>query len=242
MISKIKANVRELGWINAFLYGLDRGFRRFAPALSIYRYYFVAQPVPDAALLAPGRGATIAVRQLVEHDPALQALPVEERVVAARYRHDAICFGAFRGETVIGCLWLCFDRYVEDEVASVFMPRPSDRAAWDFDLWIDPKYRIGFAFARLWDSAYAYLRERGYRWTVSRISAFNAVSLNSHAKLGAVRVGSLFVLRAGRAQFSLSSVRPFVSVCVRMRNMPEYRIVVPGDEPGPEHAVLTNPR
>lgn len=229
MISKIKANVRELGWINAFLYGLDRGLRRLAPALSIYRYYFVAQPIPEAALLPPGRGATIMVRQLAEDDPALRSLPVEERIVAARFRHDAVCFGAFRGETVIGCLWLCFDRYVEDEVASIFRPWPGDRACWDFDLYIDPKHRVGFAFARLWDTAYAYLRERGYRWTVSRISAFNAVSLNSHAKLGAVRVGSLLVLRAGGVQVSLSSLRPFIKIGMRKWAMPEYRIVVPGE-------------
>lgn len=242
MISKIKANVRELGWINAFLYGLERGFRRFAPALGVYRYYFVAQPVPGGALLAPGRGATITVRQLAEHDPALRSLPVDERVVAARFRHNSICFGAFRGEAAIGCLWLCFGGYVEDEVASVFRPWPGDRAAWDFDLYIDPKYRVGFAFARLWDAAYAYLRERGYRWTVSRISAFNAVSLNSHAKLGAVRVGSLLVLRAGGVQVSFSSLRPYVNVGMGAKTMPEYRIAVPDDAPRSEHAVLTNPR
>jgi hypothetical protein len=133
---------------------------------------------------------------------------------------------------MIGCLWMCFDGYFEEEVGSRFVPWPTGRAAWDFDLYIEPVHRIGFTFARLWDSAYECLRQRGYQWTVSRISAFNAVSLKSHARLGAVRCGSLAVFRCGPLRLSIATMAPYVHLGYGSRRSPEYKIAVPATAAG----------
>jgi hypothetical protein len=56
---------------------------------------------------------------------------------------------------------------------------PSGKAVWDFDVYVVPAYRLGYTFLKLWDTANAHLRSLGVRWTLSRISAFNAGSLSS---------------------------------------------------------------
>ena len=229
MAAKIRKAIEELGLLSGVLYLLDRILQKLGGFAVIRRYVLVAQPVPERPLLGPRRGRSIEVRMVEPGDPALAAMPLSQAVLDYRYGQGALCFGAFQDGRMIGCQWLCLGPYNEDEVRSRFVPRPAGRAAWDFDIYVLPELRQGLAFMRLWDTANAYLRERDVVWSLSRISAFNALSLASHKRLGARRIGTATYLRAGRWQLMISSLRPRLHLSGGPQGVPELPLQVPGD-------------
>src|SRR5690606_27821891 len=90
-----------------------------------------------------------------------------------------------------------------------FRLEPAELAAWDFDIYVAPEHRMGRTFARLWEGANSYLRARGVEWSMSRISAYNAGSFKSHARLGARVVGRASFLFLGPLQLAWMSVPPY---------------------------------
>ncbi|MFV8835537.1 N-acetyltransferase [Aquisalimonas sp. APHAB1-3] len=212
---------RALFFVSRVLRRLTRG------RVQLYRYYLVAQPVPEDAMLPPGRGRTIEVRRIREGDPVLERFPRPAKVLAARFAQGALCYTAFRSDEVSGFLWFTPGDYEEDEVRCLFRPQPSGACAWDFDVYVAARDRIGPTFARLWDTAYADMRARGIAWTLSRISAFNQGSLASHSRLGARFLESLTFVVAGPAQVMFRGRFPFVYMSVTTARRPVVSVAVP---------------
>ncbi len=191
---------------------------------SIYKYYFVQQKVRNEPVLAPHRGRKIEVVELKAGDSRLMQLPRPASVIAARFRQGGRCLAGFVGDVFVGCLWFNFGPYREDEVRSVFVPEPVGLSCWDYDVYIEPRYRLGFAFLRLWDEANRVLVSQGVRWSISRISAFNPDSIKSHESMGAGRLGSAVYLCVGGAQLMLSTFAPFVHLSFNGGREPVLRI------------------
>jgi len=99
-------------------------------------------------------------------------------------------------------------------------------------VYVDPAFRMGRLFARLWDTANRYLRERGVDWSLSRISAFNPESLQAHARLGLRRLGSATFVCAGRVQLAVLTMPPFVHLSLSPASRPTVRLRAP-DATGP---------
>lgn len=229
LVRKFRGLVSEFGFWNAVLYTSGLALRVICPRVNIYRYYIVAQPVPDKDLLPARRGKSIEVRELKSGDPAFAALPLDEDVLEFRFAQNVICLGAFQDEKVIGCLWMCFDAYEEDEVRCVFRLDPASSTSWDFDVYLHPDARLGFAFLRLWDAANALLRDRGISWSLSRISGFNPGSMASHSRMGATRVGGLIALKGPNRQLVFSRYAPRISFRRHDRALPQYAVSPPPD-------------
>lgn len=174
-------------------------------------YRFVAQPVPQKLEAMPAQHAAVELRYLSAGDPLVTQFPRPAAVIARRFRDGAHCLAAIKGQRLIGFLWFKEGEYLEDEVRCRYRFDPTV-AVWDFDVYIDPDYRVGRLFARLWDFANRELSARGYRWTLSRISAFNTASLAAHARLGARPLGSALFIVAGRVQVSFATRPPYVHV------------------------------
>lgn len=225
-LAKLFALSAELGWPNAILYVIGLVFARLNLGIRVVRYYIVAQPVSGQPILPPRRGRSIVVKQVFEGDPAFDQLPLTLDVIQYRFAQQAICFVAFKDDLVVGCLWLCLDGYDEDEIRCRFVPVPENRTAWDFDVYVHPEQRTGIAFARLWDEANAFLREKGVGWSVSRISAFNVRSLDSHRSLGAFPYASVTAICARRWQICFASVTPRVHFSRGVGSKPVYRLAV----------------
>lgn len=225
LIDRIARNVRELGWKDAFFYMLCRILAVFRWRL--FRYALVAQPVPEKPLLDPRRGASLTVREVAADDPAMKAMPLSPEVVAYRRQQGAHCLGLFHGEQMIGCLWFCLGPYDEDEVRCRFTPSPPERTAWDFDVYLHPKYRGGFGFLRLWDAGNAFLRERGRQWSCSRISAFNRSSILAHERMGARRLATATFLLFGTFQIMFASLSPYVRFSFRSGDLPTLILQTP---------------
>lgn len=227
MIGKFVNLYGELGPLDAVLWGINRLLENIRIPGRIVRYYFVAQPVAKQAFLPARRGRSIEVRMVPPGDPALCRLPLTDAVLKYRFDQNAVCFGAFQDEAVVGCLWLCLGSYDEDEVRCTFLLEPAGKTAWDFDVYVVPEARGGFTFLRMWDTANAYLRELGVDWSLSRISAFNPASLGSHRNLGARRIASALFLRVGNLQLMVSRSRPCLHLSVSADSVPALTLAAP---------------
>ncbi|MGD1876714.1 MAG: GNAT family N-acetyltransferase [Kiloniellaceae bacterium] len=224
LLGKLKRLAGELGPVGVLAYGLHLLGGRSGGLLGLSRYLFVAQPVAGQPLLPARRGRSIAVRRLDPQAPELLALPLDRAVLAYRAGQGAVCFGAFKEDRIIGCLWLCLGAYEEDEVRCRYRPLPAGRASWDFDVYLLPEQRSGLGFARLWDEANAFLRAQGVTYSWSRISAFNTESLAAHSRLGARVMGQATFLWLGPCQIMLGSVPPYRHLSFRRKAGPTLEL------------------
>lgn len=206
-------------------------FRLTSGRCRLVRYFVVAQPVPANGLAQLRLGKSLAVRRLSDGDPALNMLPREQPVYRQRFEQGAICYGAFRGEELIGFIWFVLGPYEEDEVLCRFEPCPPGKVAWDFDVYVRPEYRLSRAFVALWDAALKHMADDGVEWTASRISAFNPMSVLAHRRLGARVLGRITFFRCGPLQVMLSSLPPFFWTSWGDRHRPEIPVRVGRTQP-----------
>lgn len=209
VLNKLKSLWHELGPADAPLYLLHVLLSRPTGGRArIERFIFVAQPVAETSLMPPGKTSSSVVRQVLPGDPLLGQAARPDAVIADRYAQGATCLALAKDDVLQAFIWLIEKHYDEDVARARFVLPASGVAAWDFDVYVAPRYRFGYTFVKLWDAANAYLRARGTRWSLSRISAFNAGSLASHAKLGAQPIGRATFVIAGPLQIMWSSFAP----------------------------------
>lgn len=209
MTSRLQRTVAELGWLNAGLYLLDLSLRRLTrDHWRVHKYQFVAQTLAGPSLAA-GRGADIDVRLLDSAAALPSGYPRPAAVIACRYAQGARSLAAFRSGELVGFLWFLSGAYQEDEVRARFR-LASAQAVWDFDVYVRPQDRLGWAFRRLWDEARVLLAARGITWSCSRISAFNPGSLRTHARIGTAPLGSAVFLCCGGWQWMAATLAPYL--------------------------------
>jgi hypothetical protein len=100
-----------------------------------------------------------------------------------------------------------------------FEPQPHGKAAFDFDIYLFPEYRLGLGFFALWEHANKYMRERGIKSTCSRVSRYNTQSRKSHSHLDCKQVGVAIFLTGPKRQIMLASIAPYI----HFSNTPEKR-------------------
>lgn len=196
--------------------------------VQVRRYYVTAQPLRAAAGRA--RGASISVREALAGDAIVGALPRPAAEIAARFAAGSHCLVAESDGRLIGFLWLHFGDYLDPEDGVLFSPAPAAETVWDFDLWVAPEHRAGFAFHRLWEFASTWLAARGVRWSVSRVWASNDASIRAHRRLGAYAVASAVHLACGGLSMTLTARAPFVQL-VTTASRPRIRIEVANADP-----------
>lgn len=245
MITGLRHTLAQLGWLNAILYWLGRALARASGGRwTLHRYRFVAQYVANAppgrgAGGGAGRGADIAIRPYFPDEPLPIGYPRPEPVVRARFAQGARSLSAWRNGRLAGFLWLVPRAYQEDEVRAGYR-LVSPHSVWDFDVWVHPDERLGWVFPRLWEAARAQLRERGIRWTCSRISAFNPASLRAHARIGIVPLGEALFVRCGEWQWMFATLAPYFHLSRDPASFPQLMFdtgalaeVIPQEQPCP---------
>lgn len=213
-----------MGSVAAICYGINRVLTRFRIPACIYIYELLAQPVADKPIVPSRLGRSFVVRQINAGDPVLTKIPVPPQVIHERFGQSAVCLGMFKNDELAAYLWLCLGPYNEDEVRCTFEPQPGGESAWDFDVYVFPEHRMGIAFARLWDVANEYLRDRQIAYTFSRVSAFNTISAKSHRRLDARKIGRAVFLVTGFVQLMLCSRHPYVHLSLRSASKPTIRV------------------
>jgi len=213
LAARIRATVSSLGTLDAALYGVDRVLRPMTGGwCRLTSYLLVAQPVPPPPHRHIPPNSAFTFRKIDTDEIRSLRFPRPQEAIERRLDQDCMCFAAFREDELIAFVWLITSDYLEDEVRCRFRPVPIERCAWDFDVYVDPGYRLGRTFARLWQTAHTWLHEQGIQWTMSRISSFNTNSIASHRRLGAQFVGRALFLQAGKVQIACSSLGPLFHV------------------------------
>lgn len=211
-----------MGWINAALYLMNRATSTFTDKFHFNKYYFVMQLLSDQPTLPKGKGLQISVVEL-SADTYPHPCPRPQAVIDERYGQGATCLAAYKGEEFAGCLWYCKNQFKEDEVRCLYQFTPS-QAVWDFDVYVEPKYRLSPVFLKLWDTASAKLTQEGYDRSLSRISAFNPMSLSSHKRMGAKILGWAVFIRILAAQITLASVSPYLHISFSGTSFPVFKL------------------
>jgi len=217
--------LQQWGWFNLGLFVLNRIVVTLSRgSWRLYRYHLIAQPVASTALLPSGRGKKIEIRLIDEQDEVIAHFPRPAEAIKERFRQGAKCLVAFKEGQFAGFLWLLLGSYQEDEVRARYTPLPRKRAAWDFDVYVEPDSRLGFTFLRLWDEANKFLTCHGISWSCSRISAFNTGSLSAHARFGTLSLGSAIFFYAARWPITLASISPYLHLSSHPGSFPEFRL------------------
>lgn len=227
-LKRLAAGVSSLGWINGLLYLAGRALQRASGGRAcLIRYILVAQPVPPGGTAQCRASAHHPIRAVGPDDPLVRQFPRPSKVIERRFRIGAQCFAAQADHRFTGFLWLARGYYDEDEVRCRYELTRPDLAAWDFDVYVAPDFRLGRTFARLWGAANAHLAEQGVQWSFSRISAFNPGSFASHVRLGIRPLYSATFLRLGRAQIAFIGAAPYLHVSMSPSSRPILRLAPP---------------
>jgi hypothetical protein len=239
---RIVENIRQLGWTNGLLYLAARALEQLSAGhVRIIRYYLVAQPIPALAEPTCRPSSRTPITFVEATDPLTQAFPRPPHVIARRFRDGNHCLVARSGDRFTGFLWLARDGYDEDEVRCRYeLVRPAE-CVWDYDVYVEPDFRIGRTFARLWDTANRHLADTGVRWSFSRISAFNLASLQAHCRLGLQRLFSATFICLGNVQLALIGAAPYIHLSLSSQSRPALQLRPPRIPEKPQ-VTLANPR
>jgi hypothetical protein len=169
---------------------------------AIAPYLLVAQPVGNPALAEVRADAQTVVQRVGPGHPLLAAFPRPAEVIAQRFADGAECWAATVKGEFAGHIWIARGCYVEDEVRCVYRIAEPAIGVWDYDVYVEPRYRLGRTMGRLWKAVDQELAAQGVRWTFSRINRFNSASIKAHHRLGAKAVGQLVFGIAGTFQFA----------------------------------------
>jgi hypothetical protein len=211
LLARGQALFREHGRLGGWLYLLHRALQALSGGRAgVVAYVLVGQPIGSGALAGVKPHPDTVVRPVLPGDPVIAAFPRPPEVIAARFAQGADCHVAEHKGRFAGHIWLAHGRYTEDEVRCEYHWADQPPCVWDYDVYVEPEYRLGRAMGRLWRGVDDALSARGVAWTLSRISRFNAASLNAHARLGARRCGWITVLVLGRWQLALMPHKPWV--------------------------------
>lgn len=223
--SSVVSALRSLGVINGLTYLAGRLLQKFSGGrCRIIRYYLVAQPIPDnpQPLCKPSESDLVSTVSV--SDAVVGSFPRPAEVIASRFARQHTCLVATSKGRFSGFLWYALEHYEEDEVCCLFDLDPKANGVWDYDVHVEPQFRLGRTFARLWDEANRRLSEQGFRWSFSRISAFNVQSLQSHKKLGLKVLSSLTFFCFGPLQIMVSSCAPYINMSWKRIGRPVVRV------------------
>lgn len=225
---RLSASLRELGLWNGVLYACDRALNTISLGRArLIRYLIVVQPLAGESAIPGGRPTAIQVREVSPEDPVTVDFPRPPRIVNARFGSGARCFVAEHRGRFAGHIWLASPAYDEDEVRCRFELDEPQLSAWDFDVYVEPEYRMGRTFQQLWCQVNRELASNGLRWSFSRISAFNPASLSAHRRLGARIIGTTTFVRFGQLEIMLSGLPPYGHVGWSPGSRPVIRLRVP---------------
>lgn len=209
-----------MGKVNAILYIFSRLLCRVSQGISLNRYYIFAFPAKEKGgenfrFCAPYTFRLITNSVELEQD-RLSQYEIRNRLDAGDK-----CFACFKNNILVAYLWINRSGYKEINDKS-FFELDDDGLVWDYDIFVLPEFRSGFAFGCIWNEYIKYLKKQDVKYSLSRVSVFNYQSIRSHKSLGAEVLFSVAYLRVYRCQISLSTVFPYVYISVGHGMMPRF--------------------
>lgn len=224
----VHSSIAQLGWRWAGLYALHAALRAVAGEHArIVPYLLYAQPIGADVYRGVRDDAATRIERIAPDDEVVRAFPRPAVVLAQRFAAGAHCHVARVRGRFAAYLWIDRKDHDEDEVRCRYRLPVDGTGAWDFDVYVEPDFRVGRTLARLWKAADATLAGEGVRWSFSRISAFNRMSIATHERLGARRVGRAVFVVAGGLQLAVLDSAPYLHLSVGRQAGPVLRLREP---------------
>lgn len=229
LIQRIISSFKEYGPSSGLVYIFHRALQRMSKNAGLYYYDWTIQPVTNKRIIPERIASKYAYRKIEKGDKALQEIPVPSGVLDFRYEQDSECIALFKDDKLAAYIWLTYGSYDEDEIRATFHLDPPHQAVFDYNLYIIPDFRMGMAFAAIWDYVNRYLFDKGIRYTYSRITHTKINSAGAHKLLGARFIGKSITLKLWNFQLMYTTQTPKLSVLfdsnkrVRINLTPEDR-------------------
>jgi hypothetical protein len=212
---------KYLYWFGRLLDKLTFGHAR------LHIYLFCAQPIGSGAFAAMRDDPNTVVQPVPPDSPLVAHFIRPPEVIRHRFAAGTTCYAATVKGEFAGHIWLASGFFDEDEVRCRYVFPANQPIVWDYDVYIEPRYRLGRTLGRLWKGVDAALDAQGIHWSVSRISLFNAASIQTHERLGAVYLTTGVFVVIGPLQLSIFSQAPYLHVGVRPAHRPALTLQPP---------------
>ena len=218
----------ERAWVRGLLrlHWLMQRFSRGRAGL--YIYLLCAQPLGGPAAAATRPDPNTRIRAVAPGDAETRAFKRPPAVLDERFAAGTRCYAATVKGEFAGHIWLASGHYDEDEVRCRYVLPKVPASVWDFDVYVEPAYRLSRVLSRLWAAVDRQLASEGIRWSFSRISLYSRRSVQSHERLGARQVGYAAFLVLGPVQVCLHSGRARLHLGFRRRSAPVIELKAPG--------------
>jgi len=225
---RLRQNIATLGALGTAQLVIDRVLSQVSGGRArLITYALMAQPIGAGALAGVRGDAHTVVQDVHPGDALAAALPRPAAINLQRWAAGAQCMAATVKGAFAGMIWIARGHYDEDEVRCQYVLADAAHSVWDYDVYVEPRYRAGRLLARLWQAADTRLAAEGVRWTFSRIALLNRSSMAAHQRLGAQRVGTAAFLVLGPLQLSLFSIAPFVHIGLHALSRPALQLRAP---------------
>lgn len=185
-------------------------------------YAFMVQPLGTHAFDGVRDDPRTTVALTPADSPLVRQFPRSPAVVQRRYQAGAQCYAVCVKGQFAGHIWISHERYDEDEVRCQYRLADTERAVWDFDVYVAPEFRGGRAVARLWKGVDAALTRQQVQCSFSRVSRFNPSSLAAHSRLGVRQTGWASFLVIGPMQLCFASVEPHLHLSWHPGSAPTF--------------------
>ena len=167
-------------------------------------YLFCAQPVDSPTLRSVREDPLTRIVPVMKGSGLLPLFPRPLAKLSQRFASGATCFAVLVKDEFAGHIWLARTQYDEDEVRCRYV-LPNAATGWDFDVYVAPPFRATRVIARLWKGVSQAMEANGINWSYSRISIFNAASVQAHERMGAEHLCSGAFLTLGSVQVAILS-------------------------------------
>lgn len=209
---KLRAAIQNFGWVDGLLYGFAWIVQKL-PRSRFLRFYIMSQPVvADAAPSHPPSRGRIQVQVSTVDSPEVSAFPRSPDLLSQRFDRRDVCISAMSGNRFAGFLWFARNHFEEDDIHCRYQLCEPHRSVWDYDAHIEPEFRVGRVFSRLWAGATQHLASENIGWCFSSVLAFNPESRRAHMRLGARPLFSANFLCIGRFQVAALGAWPYLHV------------------------------
>ncbi len=206
------SDIRNMGFGGWLVYATDRTLGKLLRGKGGFHVLkFYLQPVPAARLVPERPNDPVVVAEIDRTAVAEAAFDRPVGAIPQRFDDGSVCIAALKQGELLGFMWLQHGVLRERIVRCRMHAVPASRVEWDYDFFIEPRYRLGRLFARLWDAAAEHLRDRNVEATLSWVHLANRASAKAHARLGARPIGWAAFLSVLGHQFMISSMRPRIA-------------------------------